>query len=284
VKIAIFLDVHNSIYFGALRPERDTRFRCDGAEGSNSACSLVELDPQKSTDEFIEVTLNYGQLGETDINSPVRIGIEHPLRPLEQSPYTYAFAEETNTFAVLGAGGIVLLKDLMGSNDPVKVKIQQEEFPASVQDSTRALELLNLSTSWMRPLFAISRYNGGWILAWDAADGFWTASAQDNSNYATPMLNGTLMSGEPGGRVLKFANDGSELVLLQQPRWGGLITVRIGDLRTEWLDWVKGEQNGPNEKELVKLACGIIRGSGNTVRWHGLQQIYLSQNQTPPCE
>jgi hypothetical protein len=282
----IFSDVHNLIYFAALRIDnRVPPFRCDDAKSVNKTCTLPRLDPQNAAEEFSAVTLEYGLRSEGEVK-PVPIAIEHSVRLGDQSsPYTYAFAEETNTFAVLGGGGAILLKDLTISGDPVQIQVQQEEFPLGApEDRKRALELLDPPGFWMRPLFAISRYNDGWILAWDAADGFWTASVHDNSTYATPMLNGTLMSGEPGGRVLKFTSDGSELVLLQQPRWGGPITVKVWDLRKEWLGWIEDEQKGPNEKELVKLACGLIKGSGYSRGWQRLEQIYRTQNQAPPCE
>jgi hypothetical protein len=200
------------------------------------------------------------------------------LQAASPLPYTYAFVSSTNKVAVIGQRGAVSIYDSdsgasaspsVVDKPPMQITItghgrDTKEFQKGVS-RIQALQLAQSTAFWQSSLFAPSFYEGGTMLAWNSGSGFWVAATTPNQPFhATPIVSGTLLSGDPGGTVLRFVNDGSELVLLQQPRFGGSVNVRIWDMRSSWRTWVLNRSDsGASIDYLVRLACNILVGASD---------------------
>ena len=253
-------DAHDE-YF-AMVSEDHVPITCSVSTTSNR-CDLPRLSTPVRDREgsFQTASLIYGELGQPP-SPPLAIGLS-PFRGFQEvRPFTFAFVAGVNTVAVKGDGANVWLHDLAATRDgdgSIIPKFVLGSFPDKVAE-LQALQLSAAAGSWLAAPFAVSHAGGHWSAAWIAESGLWAAaSTEPDPAHAKPVSDGTLRTGEPGGISLKYTDDGAELLLVQQPRWGGPYVVRLWDLRPEWSDWIRNQAAGPDEAELMRLSCAILR-------------------------
>jgi len=85
-------------------------------------------------------------------------------------------------------------------------------------------------------------------------------------NLLRSPFSGALFTGETSDGVrLQTSSDGGQLILFEQPRSPlARGTLRIYDVRPEWIERVLGQRNALSESELVSLACNILRQENST--------------------
>jgi hypothetical protein len=261
-----------------------TTFRCGDEPGHDDSaeCALRRLsgtpwqdkEPQKP---FRKVLVYVGDpaLPEPGVGT---IGIAY-APPVPESPqtstaeYAYAFVSGTDKVAVIGHGGAAALYDvdakpngssaISQQSDGIQLTIPDPSGLVSGVEKDLSLQLGPTTAFWQSPLFAASVNKAGSILAWNGSNGLWVAAT--NAEYPTtaiPVFAGTLLPGTAGGSLLKFTNDGSELVLIQQTRFGGAMSVRVWDVSAEWRKWLLSD-SGATEKDLIRLACNVLIGASN---------------------
>jgi hypothetical protein len=274
----LLADSTDQTYFGSLLSSSlDNPIQChilkpeqDGADCQlpilSSSPSAENATPE-DTAAFTKLTLYLGDSSGATARAKAIGRIQNARIPL----YSTSFAAPFPLALVSGGRQLALMIDssvsivdldggdasktslaITGSGD--REFVQQVSKQQSLQPATSPL-------GWIGPLFAVSHFENGWIMAWNATNGMWiAATSQEHPEQAAALLGGTLLSGEAGGILLKFTADGTQLVLVQQPRFGSVI-VRVWDLRKQWLYWL---QNGASDKELLALACAILQGPHRT--------------------
>ncbi|GGC65447.1 nSTAND1 domain-containing NTPase [Undibacterium terreum] len=144
-------------------------------------------------------------------------------------------------------------------------------------------------TSYMHSPLAAARSGNQLSLAWITEDGVAVASGQFGTALANPAAGSgidrgsdVLLSGEPNGSTLQFSDDGTILVLLQQPFIYAPVRLRIWDLSKERIAWV----NHLEAEKLIELACSMVTDLKTYLPDSDQSQAYALMsvtNEKPKC-
>ena len=114
---------------------------------------------------------------------------------------------------------------------------------------------------WVCPPFAAAHPdNQTWALAWVSESGLWFVRSDQQDQYTLRSpFRGTLFAGDTDTTRLQMSDDAEQLVVFEQPRNQAGGSVRVYDLRPQWIQRVLGGDNALSEREIIELACGIVR-------------------------
>ena len=106
-------------------------------------------------------------------------------------------------------------------------------------------------------------------------------NSDEDRAHAKPLMNGDLLSGEPGGTQLQFTPNGGFLMLLQLQQYDGPGSIRIWDLRPARRAWI----DKASTEELRKAACRLVRGEGKggSFTRDQMEQLQIDDAHRQPC-
>jgi hypothetical protein len=260
------------------------------------SCAELSGTQSEGTVECKAVWVRYGEAGHDtlslDLQPPGEVGADWAFPQAgPQRRWTFAFVSQAETLsaadtqppliAAKGPGRTVTLRRLVsrtaGSNgttgnaDLQHLSIDLTDAFHSVGLSDRNRELRR---SWrlasspyfiFPPLAAAQPDNQNWALAWVSETGLWFARSvpQDRLILRSPFP-GTLFGGDTDGIRLQISDDAEQLFLFAQPRTQGAGTVRVYDVRPQWIKRVLGQENPLSEAEIFRRACAIERRDSAT--------------------
>jgi hypothetical protein len=267
----IFSDVKPLQYYAAVSEGRE-KIRCM-ANTVDKDCYSFHLGAMVTYDkigvELDKIALKYGQVGQA-ASRPKFIGVAPFRAPLERRPILVTFISGTNTVAVRGENENIWIDDLSSTASPTPPDSQAARsgpvtigaFPEGA-DRIAGLKYAPGLGPWMTKPLAVDRRGNHWIAAWIAENGLWAAESTDaNPDRADPILGGTLLTGEPGGFIVRVTNDGKEILLMETAGFGNPIAVRLFNLSQPWIDRIMDSEDPLGVEKNTKLACEIVRMEG----------------------